>query len=247
MLIGGVSYFYFMRRDKKQAAQEAVKEVVKKEKVEAKQEPTPELHFPALTPLPADTLVLFVLGGPGAGKGTQCANLVRDYGFTHLSAGDLLREEQNRAGSEYGALIKTYIADGRLVPQELVMALLHAAMVAAPQKRFLVDGFPRKLDQALAFEACVAKPQGILYFSCPEEEMLRRLVKRGETSGRDDDNVDAIQKRFKTFREVSLPVVEHYEREGKVHNVSCLQSVDNVYAQTKTAIDACLAGVAKGE
>jgi UMP-CMP kinase len=67
-------------------------------------------------------LVIFVLGGPGAGKGTQCANLVRDYGFKHLSAGDLLREEQERAGSEFGEMIKSYIKDGKIVPMEVYPA-----------------------------------------------------------------------------------------------------------------------------
>lgn len=72
---------------------------------------------PNATPVfdPAKVTVIYVLGGPGAGKGTQCANLVRDYGFVHLSAGDLLRAEQNRAGSEYGELIKTYIREGKIV------------------------------------------------------------------------------------------------------------------------------------
>src|ERR1700761_3139872 len=71
-----------------------------------------------------EALVIFVLGGPGAGKGTQCANLVRDYGFKHLSAGDLLREEQNRPGSEFGEMIKTYIKEGQIVPMEVTIQLL---------------------------------------------------------------------------------------------------------------------------
>jgi UMP-CMP kinase len=68
---------------------------------------------------PKEVTVIFVLGGPGAGKGTQCANLVRDFGFVHLSAGDLLREEQNREGSEFGELIKTYIREGKIVSSAL--------------------------------------------------------------------------------------------------------------------------------
>jgi UMP-CMP kinase len=93
---------------------------------------------------PSDVSVVFVLGGPGAGKGTQCANLVRDYGFVHLSAGDLLRAEQDRKGSEFGELIKGYIKDGKIVPMEVTVALLENAMRDAVDsgkgRKFLVDG-----------------------------------------------------------------------------------------------------------
>ena len=87
---------------------------------------------------------LIILGPPGAGKGTQCANLVRDYGFKHLSAGDLLREEQERAGSEFGEMIKSYIKDGKIVPMEVTIQLLENAMKTAMDKEnkslFLIDG-----------------------------------------------------------------------------------------------------------
>lgn len=89
--------------------------------------------------------VIYVLGGPGAGKGTQCANLVRDYGFTHLSAGDLLRAEQDRPESQFGNMIKEYIRDGFIVPMEVTVQLLENAMTEDIQKkggkgRFLIDG-----------------------------------------------------------------------------------------------------------
>lgn len=93
---------------------------------------------------PAEVTVLFVLGGPGAGKGTQCSNLVRDYTFKHLSAGDLLREEQQRPGSEFGEMIKEYIREGKIVPMEVTIQLLENAMKAAMKeenkKKFLIDG-----------------------------------------------------------------------------------------------------------
>lgn len=96
-----------------------------------------------------EVTVLFVLGGPGAGKGTQCANLVRDYGFCHLSAGDLLRAEQDREGSEYGAMIKEYIRDGKIVPMEVTIKLLENAMTDDIKKGgsslFLIDGKSRWL------------------------------------------------------------------------------------------------------
>ena len=93
---------------------------------------------------PDKVTVIFVLGGPGAGKGTQCAKLVSDYGFKHLSAGDLLREEQDRPGSEFGEMIKTYIKEGTIVPMEVTIQLLENAMKSAMENEnkslFLIDG-----------------------------------------------------------------------------------------------------------
>jgi len=94
--------------------------------------------------IPQSTPIIFVLGGPGAGKGTQCANLVRDFGFKHLSAGDLLRAEQDREGSEFGEMIKEYIREGQIVPMEVTVKLLENAMREALEKEgsegFLIDG-----------------------------------------------------------------------------------------------------------
>lgn len=91
-----------------------------------------------------EVTVIFVLGGPGAGKGTQCSKLVSDYGFKHLSAGDLLREEQDRTGSDFGEMIKTYIKEGTIVPMEVTIQLLENAMkkAMAEEKKstFLIDG-----------------------------------------------------------------------------------------------------------
>lgn len=94
---------------------------------------------------PDSVTVIFVLGGPGAGKGTQCTKLVADYGFKHLSAGDLLREEQDRPGSEFGEMIKAYIKEGTIVPMEVTVQLLENAMKASMEAGnknglFLIDG-----------------------------------------------------------------------------------------------------------
>ncbi|KAI8613878.1 adenylate kinase-domain-containing protein [Chytriomyces sp. MP71] len=188
-----------------------------------------------LTPLPKDTSVVFVLGGPGAGKGTQCSNIVKDYGFVHLSAGDLLREERQRKGSPYGELINNYIKEGQIVPMEITISLLHAAMKANGGNRFLVDGFPRAIDQGQKFEEEVVKAKMVLYYECPEEEMLKRLMRRGETSGRVDDNIESIKKRFVTFRDTSYPVIEMYK--DKVEKVSCMNTVEGVYNETKKIFD----------
>lgn len=194
-----------------------------------------------------DVTVVFFLGGPGSGKGTQSANLVQDYHFVHLSAGDLLRAEQIRTGSEYGALIKNYITEGKIVPMEITVALLSNAMASSlasnppppgTKARFLIDGFPRKLDQAVFFEETVCPSELVLFLDCPEEVMEARLLKRGETSGRDDDNAASIRKRFRTFVETSMPVVEDFEKKGKVVEVKATGSVEEVYALVKEGIEA---------
>ncbi|KAK4116352.1 UMP-CMP kinase [Canariomyces notabilis] len=202
----------------------------------------------------SDVTVIFVLGGPGAGKGTQCARLVKDYGFTHLSAGDLLRAEQDRPGSQYGQLIRDCIKNGEIVPMEVTVALLENAMrdtISSKKSsnnnpgsnnnyKFLIDGFPRKMDQALKFEEVVCPAKLVLFYDCPEEEMERRLLERGKTSGRADDNAESIRKRFRTFVETSMPVVNHYEAEKRVVKVDATPSPDRVYADTQAKLKKAL-------
>jgi UMP-CMP kinase len=186
-----------------------------------------------------DVTVIFVLGGPGAGKGTQCAKLVEKYGFSHLSAGDLLRAEQDREGSEFGDLIKDYIKNGLIVPMEVTIQLLENAMTDALAKsgsdkgRFLIDGFPRKLDQAHKFEEAVCPAKLVLFFDCPEQVMESRLLERGKTSGRSDDNAESIRKRFKTFIETSMPVVDEFEKQGKVVKIDATPAPADVFQTTK--------------
>ncbi|KAK4648202.1 bifunctional uridylate/adenylate kinase [Podospora bellae-mahoneyi] len=188
---------------------------------------------------PSEVTVLFVLGGPGAGKGTQCANLVNDFSFHHLSAGDLLRAEQDRPGSQYGQLIQDCIKNGAIVPMEVTVALLENAMADAIAKsgskkaRFLIDGFPRKMDQAFQFEKVVCPAKLVLFFDCPEQVMEGRLLERGKTSGRADDNAESIRKRFRTFVETSMPVVEYYDKEGKVIKVDATPGPKEVYEDVK--------------
>ena len=97
----------------------------------------------------------------------------------------------------------------------------------------MFTGFPRKMDQALKFEEAVCVSKFTLFFDCPEDVMQERLLNRGKTSGRSDDNAESIKKRFKTFVETSMPVVKHYEKDGKVVNVDATHSPDKVYEDVK--------------
>jgi len=193
-------------------------------------------------------IVIYVLGGPGAGKGTQCGRIVEDFGFVHLSAGDLLRDEQKREGSEFGAMISEHIRNGTIVPMEVTVKLLENAIRAELGKphagagwenghgRFLVDGFPRKMDQAIKFDETVCMSAFVLFFDTTEEVMLERLLERGKSSGREDDNIESIKKRFRTFVETSMPVVDKYRAEGKVVTLDSTRPIEVVHADVSKVL-----------
>jgi len=197
----------------------------------------------------AKVTVAFVLGGPGAGKGTQCARLVQDFGFSHLSAGDLLRAEQHREGSQFKDLIQTCIKEGNIVPMEVTIALLENAMTevlkenrsgegwANGKGRFLIDGFPRKMDQAQKFEEQVCESSTVIFYTTTEEVMLVRLLERGKTSGREDDNIESIKKRFRTYISETMPVIEYYAKQNKVIEVDSTPSVEEVHKKTGVALE----------
>jgi UMP-CMP kinase len=129
---------------------------------------------------------------------------------------------------------------------EVTVQLLENAMTEAMEEgkskngRFLIDGFPRKMDQALKFEEDVCRAKLVLFFDCPEEELQRRLMERGKTSGRADDNEESIRKRFKTFIDTSMPVVDHYEKEGRVLRVDASPSPEEVFKKTTPELDKIL-------
>ena len=175
--------------------------------------------------------VVFVLGGPGSGKGTQCANIVEHFGYTHLSAGDLLRAEI-KSGSENGTMIQNMIKEGKIVPSEVTIKLLQRAMQENGNDKFLIDGFPRNEENRAAFESVTGiGPEFVLFFDCSEEEMERRLLSRNQ--GREDDNIDTIRKRFKVFLESSLPVIEYYSLNGKVRKIDAAKPIGEVFEEVK--------------
>ena len=177
---------------------------------------------------------VYVLGGPGCGKGTNCARLKEEFGFVHLSAGDLLRAEQKREGSAEAKLIAEYIKEGKIVPAEITITLLRRAMEATPEATFLIDGFPRKLDQAAMFEKAVrTEPKFVLFFDVSKEVMTDRIIERGRTSGRSDDNMEALIKRFDTYQNTSFPVIEHFKQRKLVERVDAAGAKDAVYKAAK--------------
>lgn len=175
--------------------------------------------------------VIFVLGGPGSGKGTQCALIVEHFRFTHLSAGDLLRAEIN-SGNENGMMIQSMIKEGKIVPSELTVKLLQNAMLKSGNNKFLIDGFPRNDENRATFELVTGiRPEFILFFDCTEEEMERRLL--GRNQGRVDDNIETIRKRFKVFVDSSLPVINHYESFGKVRKIDAVGTREEVFESVR--------------
>uniref|UniRef100_F1L7M7 UMP-CMP kinase n=2 Tax=Ascaris TaxID=6251 RepID=F1L7M7_ASCSU len=179
--------------------------------------------------------VVFVLGPPGCGKGTQCARIQKNLGFVHLSAGDLLRAERQREGSQYGALIEQHIKNGTIVPVEITCKLLENAMDASPSaKGFLVDGFPRNqdnLDGWVREMGTKAKVHFVLYLSCPEDVCTSRCLNRGQ--GRTDDNEESLRKRIQTYHNQTLPIIEHYEALNLVREVPSTEDPDAVYAKVE--------------
>ena len=224
------------------AQEEAETPAVAEEEAEApavaEEEAVVDAAAPAVeeeSPVPEDACVIFVLGGPGSGKGTQCERLIEKYGVKHLSAGDLLRAEV-ASGSEVGEQCQTLMKEGKLVPTEVTLGLIRKAMSLADQKTFIIDGFPRAVDQGEAFEAAIKPCEFVLFLDCPKETMQERLLKRGETSGRADDNLETIAKRFDTFMEVSMPVMDHFA--DKVHKVSSVPAPDEVFAEVCKVFEA---------
>ncbi len=178
--------------------------------------------------------MIFVLGGPGSGKGTQCARLSAEFDLAQVCVGDLLRREA-LSGSAVGKEVAETIGRGDIVPGEVTIGLLRNALLErASFGGVLVDGFPRAMDQALLFESAVTECEFVLFFKCGIEEMVSRLLKRGTTSGRADDNATVVQKRLQTYMEKTMPVVEYYRKKGLLREVdSNVGNADDVYTITR--------------
>ncbi len=184
-------------------------------------------------------IVLF--GPPGAGKGTQSEFLIKHYGLMHLSTGDLLRSEI-KAESELGLQAKELMARGELVPDEVVVGMIRNKIEEHPEAGgFIFDGFPRTQAQAAALDAMLnAKSTPItamLALEVPESELVKRLLDRGLTSGRpDDQNETVISNRIREYEKKTAPLKEHYRAQGKYKGIDGVGGLEQITARLIAAI-----------
>ena len=161
---------------------------------------------------------IVIFGAPGSGKGTQSALLVEKYGFKHISTGDVLRAEIKN-GTELGKTAQTFIDKGQLIPDSLMIDILAATYDAMqPCDGVIFDGFPRTIPQAEALKEMLARRgtevAGMLELAVPDEMLTERLINRGKTSGRADDNEETIKKRFAVYHSQTAPLSEWFAQEG---------------------------------
>ncbi|PPD88306.1 hypothetical protein GOBAR_DD14764 [Gossypium barbadense] len=170
-------------------------------------------------------------GGPGSGKGTQCIKIVETFGFAHLSAGDLLRREIASKSAD-GAMILNTIKEGKIVPSQVTVKLIQKEMELSDNHKFLIDGFPRTEENRVSFEQIIGvEPNVVLFFDCPEEEMVKRVLNRNE--GRVDDNLETIKKRLTVFQALSLPVINYYSEKGKLYTIKAIGTEDEIFEQVR--------------
>lgn len=175
---------------------------------------------------------LLMIGPPGAGKGTQAVRIAEKFQLTHISSGDLLRAHVKN-GTAIGRQVQQYLASGDLVPDGIVMDILRKPVVEANKKGgYVLDGFPRTVEQAeIAYSVAQTlgvEVQIVVHLEVPREELVRRLVERGQESGRSDDNLDVINHRLDVYDEKTLPMLNYYAAREKLINVNGARSVDEV-------------------
>lgn len=185
---------------------------------------------------------LILFGPPGSGKGTQSERLVEKYGVVHLSTGNLLRAEI-AAKTPLGLEAKSFIDKGQLVPDEVVIGMVDSYFDQHKEARgFLFDGFPRTVAQARALDKLLElKKTGIasvLALEVNEEELIKRLLNRGKTSGRSDDtDEDVIRQRFSVYNNETSPVAEHYKKARKFQAIKGEGGVDEIFERLCDVID----------
>lgn len=188
-------------------------------------------------------LNLILFGPPGSGKGTQAEKLIAAYNLQHLSTGDLLRNEIKEE-TPLGMEAKKFIDKGDLVPDEVVIGMIsnqldkHMGSV----RGFIFDGFPRTAAQAQALDKLLqfkhTEIKAVLALDVAEEEIVERILNRGKTSGRsDDNNPEIIRNRFKEYLDKTTAVAEHYKKYDKLHLVAGTGSVDEVFKLLKSEIE----------
>lgn len=184
---------------------------------------------------------IVIFGAPGSGKGTQSDLLVQHYGFDHISTGDVLRAEIKN-GTELGKTAQNYIDKGQLIPDDLMISILAATYDALPKTSGVIfDGFPRTIPQAEALKKMLEERDtavhAMLELDVPNEMLIERLINRGKTSGRADDNAETIAKRLDVYNAQTQPLIAWYEAEGLRNKVKGHGELSEINAALRAVID----------
>lgn len=190
-------------------------------------------------------LNVVIFGPPGSGKGTQSEQIIDYFGLGHISTGDILRAEI-KEGTELGKIAASFIDRGELVPDSTIIGMLENKLnTLKSSKGVIFDGFPRTVAQAQALKEMLAKRgesiDVMLNLEVERQELIARLLKRGETSGRSDDNLETIEKRIAVYETQTAPVMDFYKAEGSYHGIQGVGSVAEIFERIKEAISACAA------
>ena len=186
--------------------------------------------------------VVFILGGPGTGKGTMCELAESQLGWTHLSTGELLRAEIETGGPN-AEMIDNLLAGGNLAPDDITVNLLKAAMEkvirTTGRKNFLLDGFPRCQGNMDAWYQVFGREMELptmVFFECPYEVLEKRVLGRAKFTGRSDDNVESLKQRYDTFKAETLPMVELFRSRNKCVEIDTSQDRQTVYSLLKSSL-----------
>ena len=187
-------------------------------------------------------LNVVIFGGPGSGKGTQSELIINKYGLFHISTGDVLRGEIKNE-TELGLTAKGYIEKGQLVPDALIIDMLANVLDSneAAKEGVIFDGFPRTIPQAEALNEMLEKRgtavSVVIGLDVAEEELIDRLLKRGQVSGRSDDNYETIKSRLDVYTNQTSPLKAFYIEEGKYADIHGMGTVEEIFGRIETAID----------
>jgi adenylate kinase len=185
---------------------------------------------------------LILFGPPGSGKGTQSEKIVERFGLIHLSTGNLLRQEISEK-TPLGMEAKNFMDKGQLVPDEVVIGMIDSCLEKHPAATgFLFDGFPRTIAQAEALDKLLSLKKTaiskVLALDVSEDELVRRLLERGKTSGRSDDTDEGvIRRRFSVYKDETEPVAEHYNKQHKLERIAGEGSVDDIFQKLSESIE----------
>lgn len=185
---------------------------------------------------------LVIFGAPGSGKGTQSEKLIDRYGLTHISTGEVLRKEI-AAGTQLGQVADSFISKGHLIPDELMSQILATEVdrLLPASKGFIFDGFPRTINQAEELSRMLEergeKLHTVIGLEVPDEELTARLVNRGKTSGRADDNPETIKNRLEVYHSTTSPLRDFYIKDGKYTSIHGLGSVDDIFSRISQHVD----------